>query len=82
MADIVPPDKQKEKEQLEKKKLKKKLMDICEPMCLQIMKEKPENISSFMLNWLLNKYNYSSSLLKNEEKKRSAKPQRRFRNIS
>ena len=69
MADIVPPDKQKEKEQLEKKKLKKKLMDICEPMCLQIMKEKPENISSFMLNWLLNKYNYSSSLLKNEEKK-------------
>ena len=69
MADIVPPDKQKEKEQLEKKKFKKKLMDICEPMCLQIMKEKPENISSFMLNWLLNKYNYSSSLLKNEEKK-------------
>ena len=69
MADMVPPDKQKEKEQLEKKKFKKKLMDICEPMCLQIMKDKPENISSFMLNWLLNKYNYSSSLLKNEEKK-------------
>ena len=69
MADIVPPDKQKEKEQLEKKKFKKKLMDICEPMCFQIMKERPENISSFMINWLLNKYNYSSSLLKNEEKK-------------
>lgn len=69
MADIAPPDKQKEKELLEKKRFKKKLMDICEPMCLQIMKEKPENISSFMINWLLNKYNYSSSLLKNEEKK-------------
>ena len=69
MADMVPPDKQKEKEQLEKKRFKKKLMDICEPMCFQIMKEKPENISSFMINWLLNKYNYSSSLLKNEEKK-------------
>jgi len=69
MADMVPPDKQKEKELLEKKRFKKKLMDICEPMCLQIIKEKPENISSFMINWLLNKYNYSSSLLKNEEKK-------------
>lgn len=69
MAEMAPPDKQKEKEQLEKRRFKKKLMDICEPMCLQIMKEKPENIASFMINWLLNKYNYSSSLLKNEEKK-------------
>ena len=38
-------------------------------MCISLNKEKPENIASYMINWLKDKYNISSSLLKNDEKK-------------
>ena len=56
-------------ELLKKQQLKNEILKICEPMCRNIMKEKPKNIAFYMINWLQNKYNYSSSLLNNDEKK-------------
>ena len=58
-----------EAELLEKQQLKKTILKICEPMCINLMKEKPNDIASYMINWLKDKYNYSSSLLKNDEQK-------------
>lgn len=70
MADInIQQNLQKDGELEQMKQLKKSILEICEPMCRKIMKEKPKDISSFMINWLQDKYNFSSSLLKNEEKK-------------
>ena len=69
---VETADAQKEKipiELLMKQQLKNDILNICECMCKNIVKEKPKNLASYMLNWLQNKYNYSSSLLKNEEKK-------------
>ena len=66
---IVPKTEQNNPELLEKQQLKKSILKICESMCINLMKEKPENIGTYMINYLKNKYNYSSSLLKNDEKK-------------
>ena len=49
--------------------LKNKILNICEPMCLKIVKDKPENIVQFMMKYLRNNYNYSSSLLHSDQKK-------------
>ena len=49
--------------------IKKEILNICEPMCLKIIKEKPDNIVQYMMKYLRNNYNYSSSLLSNEQKK-------------
>ena len=49
--------------------LKNEILNICEPMCLNIIKEKPNNIVQYMMKYLRNNYNYSSSLLSNEQKK-------------
>ena len=70
---MAPKTEQNNPELLEKQQLKQKILNICEPMCINLMKEKPENIASYMINYLKNKYNYSSSLLKNEEKKELVK---------
>ena len=53
----------------EKQQLKNAILKICEPMCIKLVKDKPQNITSYMINYLQNKYNYSSSLLRNDEKK-------------
>ena len=66
---ILPKTEQNNPELLEKQQLKKSILKICEPMCINLKKDKPENIASYMINYLKNKYNYSSSLLKNDEKK-------------
>ena len=49
--------------------LKKALLNICEPMCLKVSKEKPENIVEYMMKYLKNNYNYSSSLLNSDQNK-------------
>ena len=49
--------------------LKKEILNICEPMCLKIVKDRPENIVQYMMKYLRNKYNYSSSLLHSNQKK-------------
>ena len=56
-------------EQQEEQQFNNSILKICEPMCINLIKEKPKNITSYMINWLKNKYNYSSSLLQNQEKK-------------
>ena len=53
----------------ENNNLKSRILSICEPMCLKVLKEKPENISNYMLNYLMNKYNYTSTLLSKIQKK-------------
>ena len=59
MADInIQQNLQKDGEQEQMKQLKKSILEICEPMCRKIMKEKPKDISSFMINWLQDKYNF------------------------
>ena len=60
--------KNKEK-QSENYELKKALLTICEPMCLKVSKEKPENIVEYMMKYLKNNYNYSSSLLNSDQNK-------------
>ena len=49
--------------------LKKALLNICEPICLKVSKEKPENIVEYMMKYLKNNYNYSSSLLNSDQNK-------------
>ena len=49
--------------------IKTEILNICEPMCLKIIKEKPDDIVQYMMQYLRNNYNYSSSLLSNEQKK-------------
>ena len=49
--------------------LKNQILNICEPMCLKISRDKPKNIVQHMLKFLRNNYNYSSSLLHNDQKK-------------
>ena len=66
MTETFAPKTEQNPELLEKQQLKKTILKICEPMCINLMKEKPENIQ---INYLKIKYNYSSSLLKNDEKK-------------
>jgi len=53
----------------DKSELKNEILNICEPLCLKIVKDKPSNIIQYMMKYLRNKYNYTSSLLQNEEKK-------------
>lgn len=48
---------------------KNEILNICEPMCLKIIKEKPEDIVQYMMKYLRNKYNYSSSLMNSDQKK-------------
>ena len=49
--------------------LKECLTNICESMCLDILESKPSDIPNHMINYLQNKYGYSSSGLQYEEKK-------------
>ena len=49
--------------------IKTEILNICEPMCLKIIKEKPDDIVQYMMKYLRNNYNYTSSLLSNEQKK-------------
>ena len=49
--------------------LKECLANICESMCLDALESKPNDIPSHMINYLQNKYGYSSSGLQYEEKK-------------
>ena len=49
--------------------IKNEILNICEPMCLKIIKEKPDDIVQYMMKYLRKNYNYTSSLLSNEEKK-------------
>ena len=66
---VAPPTEQIDPELVKKQELKNSILKICEPMCISLNKEKPTNITSFMISWLKDKYNISSSLLKSEEKK-------------
>ena len=59
----------KEIESSPNSELKNEILNICEPMCLKIIKEKPEDIVQYMMKYLRNKYNYSSSLMNNDQKK-------------
>ena len=59
----------KEIESSPNSELKNEILNICEPMCLKIIKEKPEDIVQYMMKYLRNKYNYSSSLMNNAQKK-------------
>ena len=34
--------------------LKKEILNICEPMCLKIVKDRPENIVQYMMKYLRN----------------------------
>ena len=49
--------------------LKEFLANICESLCLDIVEKKPKDISYHMINFLYNKYRYSSSGLQYDEKK-------------
>ena len=49
--------------------LKEFLTDICESMCLDALETKPKDLPNYMINFLQNKYGYSSSGLQYEEKK-------------
>ena len=59
----------KEIESNQNTEFKNEILNICEPMCLKIIKEKPEHIVQYMMKYLRNKYNYSSSLMNTEQKK-------------
>ena len=65
---MTDTSKTKEK-QIENSSLKNAILNICEPMCLKISKEKPENIVDYMMKYLKNNYNYSSSLLHADQEK-------------
>ena len=49
--------------------LKEFLKNVCESMCLDALETKPKDIPNYMINYLQNKYGYSSSGLQYEEKK-------------
>ena len=70
MTETVAPHTEKnDPEIIKSQELKNCILKICEPLCISLYKEKPKNITSFMINWLKEKYNISSSLLNNEEKR-------------
>ena len=72
---------QTDPELLEKHQLKNTILKICEPMCISLNKAKPQNIASYMINWLQNKYSISSTLLKNDEKKELEKLKKDLENF-
>ena len=49
--------------------LKEVLANVCGSMCLDALEAKPKDIPNYMINYLQNKYGYSSSGLQYEEKK-------------
>ena len=49
--------------------LKEFLTNVCESMCLDALETKPKDLPNYMINYLQNKYGYSSSGLQYEEKK-------------
>ena len=49
--------------------LKEFLTNLCESMCLDALETKPKDLPNYMINYLQNKYGYSSSGLQYEEKK-------------
>ena len=51
------------------KELKEFLTNVCESLCLDTVEKKPKDISYHMINYLHNKYRYSSSGLQYDEKK-------------
>ena len=53
----------------EMEELKEFLANVCESLCLDIVEKKPKDISYHMINFLYNKYRYSSSGLQYDEKK-------------
>ena len=53
----------------EMEELKEFLANVCESLCLDTVEKKPKDISYHMINFLHNKYRYSSSGLQYDEKK-------------
>jgi len=53
----------------EMEELKEFLTNVCESLCLDTVEKKPKDISYHMINFLHNKYRYSSSGLQYDEKK-------------
>jgi len=53
----------------EMEELKEFLTNVCESLCLDTVEKKPKDISYHMINYLHNKYRYSSSGLQYDEKK-------------
>ena len=53
----------------EMEELKEFLANVCESLCLDTVEKKPKDISYHMINFLYNKYRYSSSGLQYDEKK-------------
>ena len=70
MTDATKKNEKEKKSKINNKsELKNEILSICEPMCLKIVQDKPQNIAQYMMKYLRNKYNYSSSLLNNDQKK-------------
>ena len=56
-------------EEQKSKELKVFLTNVCDSLCLSAIESKPKDICIHMINYLKNKYGYSSSGLKFDEKK-------------
>ena len=62
-------DEQNDLELQRTEELKEFLTNVCESMCLDALETKPKDLPNYMINYLQNKYGYSSSGLQYEEKK-------------
>ena len=69
----VNPEEQNNSDLQRLEELKEFLTNVCESMCLDALETKPKDIPNYMINYLQNKYGYSSSGLQYEEKKESEK---------
>ena len=65
----VNPEEQNNSDFQRLEELKEFLTNVCESMCLDALETKPKDIPNYMINYLQNKYGYSSSGLQYEEKK-------------
>ena len=65
----VNPEEQNNSDLQRLEELKEFLTNVCESMCLDALEIKPKDIPNYMINYLQNKYGYSSSGLQYEEKK-------------
>ena len=65
----VNPEEQNNSDLQRLEELKEFLTNVCESMCLDALETKPKDIPNYMINYLQNKYGYSSSGLQYEEKK-------------
>ena len=65
----VNPEEQNNSDLQRLEELKEFLTNVCESMCLDALETMPKDIPNYMINYLQNKYGYSSSGLQYEEKK-------------